>query len=79
MTTYGQKGGEGPTRDKHPTTYVVELPDGSTVRKRSFSVLTNPVGYAYQHNNVWYCATVNERDYPPMHHYTQVPAKEIQR
>lgn len=36
MTTYGQKGGEGPTRGKFAHLYEVTLPDGTKIRKRTF-------------------------------------------
>lgn len=73
-TTYGQKGGEGPTRGKKATTYVVTLPDGSTTKKRDFNPPHNPVGYSYQHDGKWYVAAVDEKDCQRLSHYTQCPA-----
>jgi hypothetical protein len=35
-TTYGQKGGMGPTAGKKATTYRVTLADGTVLKKRSF-------------------------------------------
>lgn len=41
VTTYGRKGGEGPTRDKTASVYEVTLPPqlgGRTIRKKSFKL-----------------------------------------
>jgi hypothetical protein len=76
-TTYGQKGGEGPTRGKTATNYIVTLPDGSTAKKRIFFPPTDPVGYAYQHDGKWYISTVAERTDPRFtgrDNYKQCPA-----
>jgi len=75
-TIYGQKGGEGPTRGKKATTYVVALPDGTTARKRAYSPPTGTaVGYAYQHEGKWFVAAIDEPDCPSLSHYVQCPAK----
>jgi len=67
-SAYGKRGGEGPTRGKTATTYTVTLPDGSTVKKRMFETLIDPVGYAYQHEGTWYVASVRERNDATMQH-----------
>lgn len=36
-TTYGQRGGQGPTAGKKSVLYRVLLPDGSSATKRSFA------------------------------------------
>jgi hypothetical protein len=75
MSTYGQKGGEGPNRGKKATTYVVTLPDGTTATKRDFNPPSNPAGYAYQHGGVWYVAAISEPNDSRFGHYTQCPAQ----
>lgn len=60
MARYGQKGGDGPTRGKKATTYLVTLPCGAQVKKRTFDAPSVPTGYAYQHQGVWYLAAVSE-------------------
>jgi len=37
MSTYGQKGGEGPTRGKKAIKFRVVLPDGTVLIKRIFA------------------------------------------
>lgn len=76
LTTYGQKGGEGPTRGKKAVTYIVTLPDGTTAQKRDFNPPVSPVGYAYQHEGVWHVAAIAEANDPLFgRSYTQCPAR----
>jgi hypothetical protein len=73
---YGQRGGDGPTRGKKATTYVVTLPDGSVASKRDFNPPVNPTGYAYQHEGRWYVAAIAEPDDARLKRsYTQCPAE----
>jgi hypothetical protein len=74
-TTYGQKGGEGPTRGKTAVTYVVTLPDGTTAKKRDFNPPASPTGYAYQHDGIWYVAGISEPNDPGLSHMRQCPAR----
>lgn len=58
-TTYGQKGGEGPTRGKRATTYTATAPDGTTLRTRAMFIpgtapTTDAVMLAYEHRGTWY-------------------------
>jgi hypothetical protein len=76
-TTYGQKGGEGPTRGKKSTLYEVTFPGGGQHNKRVFKKLKNPTGYAYMHDGKWYVATVDEPNVDRFSHYTQCPALEL--
>jgi hypothetical protein len=73
-TTYGQKGGEGPTRGRKATFYLVALPNGTTQKKRTFSQPVEPCGFAYQHDGKWFVAGVCEDTDPRMQHYTKCPA-----
>lgn len=59
MSTFGQKGGEGPTRGKKATTYVFLFPDGTWGRKRSFQVNAEH-GFVscYKHEGKWYASGV---------------------
>lgn len=70
-STFGEKGGEGPTRGKKATIYVVTLPDGTTVKKRDFNPPVDPVGYAYFHGGRWYVAAVDESNCARLAHYTR--------
>ena len=74
-TTYGEKGGEGPTRGKTATTYIATLPDGTEVSKRDFNPPANPTGYAYQHDGEWYLAAIAEPADARFGHYTPCPAR----
>lgn len=74
-SNFGKRGGEGPTRGKKSRSYIVTLPDGTTVTKRTFEELTDPVGYAYLHEGVWYVAAVRERSDASMAHCTVCPVK----
>jgi hypothetical protein len=78
-TTYGQKGGTGPTAGKKASVYDVMLPDGKTVRKSKFHAapLKNPVGYVYQHKGNWFVASVDEPNDDRLKHYTVCPAKLV--
>lgn len=67
-TTYGQKGGDGPTSGLKATTYEVTLPDGRLVRKRSFQV-SSPEALAMCYrdgNGAWAVSGIVEeaRDWP---------------
>lgn len=73
-TSYGQRGGEGPTRGKKSVTYTVTLPDSTVVTKRAFGNFTQPTGYAYQLDGKWHVAGINEKDAWHLMHYTQCPA-----
>lgn len=73
-TTYGEKGGEGPTRGKKATTYIVTFPDGTTMKKRDFFPPVHPVGYAYCHDGKWYVAAVDEPDCKRLSRYIQCRA-----
>lgn len=72
-TTYGQKGGEGPTKGLKATTYSITTPDGKCHRKRTFST-NNAIAVAecYEHAGTWYIACINPvQKYP---HYTPIAA-----
>jgi len=61
MSTYGKRGGEGPTRGKKSRTFEAVMPDGTVLRKRIFHSLTgDPYAYAYQHGGKWYIAAIRE-------------------
>lgn len=78
MTSYGRKGGDGPTRGKKATTYLVTLPDGTTAKKRDFSPpAADAVGYAYQHEGKWYVAAVDVKDCARLNHMTQCVAEKL--
>jgi hypothetical protein len=75
-TTFGKKGGVGPTRGLRATRYVVTLPDGKTAWRRSYAVLEAPVGFAYQHAGEWHLASIAERGDPKFGRlYTECPAE----
>jgi len=76
MTTYGQRGGDGPNTGKKATTYIATLPDGIEVTKRDFNPPAIPTGYAYQHEGKWYLAAISEPDDARFGHYTQCPARQ---
>jgi len=79
-TTYGQKGGEGPTRGRKATTYTATAPDGSVLTKRSyFTSADTAVMGAYEHEGKWYAASVHA-DQEAMKaarcdHYTKLEAR----
>lgn len=61
MTTFGQKGGEGPNTGKRARKFLCPHPvTGEPVAKRVFkaSDYQKPVALWYQHNDVWYLNTV---------------------
>lgn len=65
-TTYGEKGGEGPTRGQTASVYELIAPDGSVHRKRSFHVHSDDViGIGYTHQGKWYPNTVFDRSNIP--------------
>jgi hypothetical protein len=76
QTTYGQKGGQGPTRGLTATNWLVTLPDGRTVPKRTFGTVPQvPTGYAYKHDGQWYLAGVSEPNNPLYDAFVSCPAK----
>jgi hypothetical protein len=77
VTTYGQRGGEGPTRGKTAAIYLVTFPDGTTATKRSFQVHDDHAWAGiYQHEGKWYVAGIRAEsaDWPGQ---TVVPAARI--
>ncbi len=54
-TTYGKKGGVGPTKGKKYVLYTGTFPDGTQFKKRSYHV-NDPVArcHIYQTKGVWY-------------------------
>lgn len=74
-TTYGQKGGQGPTRGRKSAAYTVRLPDGTVTLKRTFHSMTTPTGYAYEHGGKWYVAAVHDADAEHLQHYTKCPVE----
>lgn len=75
MSSYGKKGGEGPTRGRKATTYIVTLPDGSVQKKRAFYEMEEPTGYAYQVDGRWQVAGIADADAEHMQHYTKCNAE----
>lgn len=77
-TTYGQKGGTGPTAGRKARTYEAVAPDGSTLRKRSF-VASAPAAilFAYQDAAGWHPVGVHDTDPGHLSHYTQLPARRV--
>lgn len=59
MTTYGQKGGEGPNTGKKAATYRFTMPDGTVAKKRSFKV-DQETAYAlvYEFRGKWYVSAI---------------------
>lgn len=59
MSSYGKRGGEGPTRGQKASTYSFTFPDGTTGKKRSFHVHDEKATVAvYQHEGKWYAAGI---------------------
>lgn len=54
-TTYGQKGGEGPTRGRKASVYLAALPNGLAVTVKSFKThVEHAVVAWYTHEGVFY-------------------------
>lgn len=78
-TTYGEKGGTGPTAGLKTRRFSVTLPDGETAVKRTFHQC-DVVGYAYRHTDgAWYLATLDAPNAEHLSHYTQCPAIKVTR
>jgi hypothetical protein len=76
-TTYGQKGGQGPTAGRKAVTYRATLPDGSVATKRSFHVDSAEAHLGcYQHDGKWYVSAVVASPQPwPRQQF--VPARRV--
>lgn len=59
MTSYGQKGGDGPTAGKKAAKYDVTLPNGRTKRKSSFKVYeSQAIAVCYLAKGEWHVNTI---------------------
>jgi hypothetical protein len=77
-TTYGQKGGEGPTRGRKIAVYDVILPTDEIVEKRTFCPPEGEAcGYGYQHQGQWFVAAIDAPGSKRFAHYTSMPATRI--
>jgi hypothetical protein len=75
-TTYGERGGTGPTAGRKLVYFEAIGPDGIGRRKGTYfaAKIIDPVMCFYQHKGVWHVAAVCNRDDPHLAHYTQVVA-----
>jgi hypothetical protein len=68
MTTYGQRGGDGPNTGKTRTTYQAAAPDGSLIRKATFNTGAAAARmYIYKSGVKWYASGVRVVDDWPAH------------
>jgi hypothetical protein len=52
---YGRKGGTSATAGKKATTFLIDMPDGSTKRKRSYFVHDETaLAPVFEHDGVWH-------------------------
>lgn len=59
MSTYGRKGGDGPTAGKKRALYEVVLPDGTNIQKPSFKVTDEKaIAVCYEHKNAWFVSAI---------------------
>jgi hypothetical protein len=78
MTSYGRKGGEGPTRNRTAVNYSGTFPDGTSFTKRAFFAKGPAFAAAYQdREGRWYVAGIDQdrAEVPP--HYTAIPVLPI--
>lgn len=59
MPRYGRKNGTSKNAGRKATTYTAVMPDGSTVKKRSYQI-TTPTAYLgiYQHDGEWFTSGI---------------------
>lgn len=81
MTTYGRKGGEGPTRGRKLVRYEAIGPDGETYRAATYYP---PTGAAflmmYKLEGVWYTAgLVDAEESKSRQHQRRVPATRVEK
>lgn len=77
-TTYGQKGGEGPTRGRKAAVYDVILPTDEIVEKKTFFPPEGEArGYGYQHDGKWFVAAIDAPGSSRFAHYTEMFAQRI--
>jgi hypothetical protein len=59
VTTYGQRGGDGPNTGKTRTTYQATAPDGSSIRKSTFNVAADAARmHLYKSGAKWHASAV---------------------
>ena len=73
MSSYGKRGGTGATAGRTATIYLVGLPDGTEVKKRSF-FLTAPTLYAgiYKIDGAWKAGGLYETQQAAAANYSNV-------
>lgn len=79
MSTYGRRGGDGPTAGKKASTYTAILPDGRKARKRSYDVHTDEaIMMVYQdRQSAWHVAAVKPLGTVWASDYTPLSARRV--
>jgi|GEM_PF-5600324 len=78
LTTFGRKGGAGPTTGLVSSTYRIRFPDGTSVQKRAFrAIQPEAIAYIYEHGGKWYCAGVYDTPADKMRGYLTAPAERV--